>query len=423
MIAPAMELIRSITTPQRFLLMALCFGLPLLGAGTMLLAAPATGLRVGLVLVFWAGTLFGLYLVFCWAVQAHAGFRGLDLAIGRLSTGDLRHDPDRSNTTLIWSLAYQLDDAADSLAQTVLAIRSSAAQIDLEASGLNAGYLDLSQRTDEQATTLEETASGMEQLAGTVKLNAANCERAHELAGDADAVAQRGAETVHRAVQRMGLIEKSSRRIVDIVSVIEGIAFQTNILALNAAVEAARAGEQGKGFAVVASEVRSLAQRTADAAREIKLLIQDSASNVAQGNRLVSETGTLINDIVSGVREVKVLIAEVAKASREQSHGVEEINRAVSQLESATRQNAGLVDQASAATQAFEQASRRLSQAVDWFKADAAEDSPVSLGYIQPARTPRLSSHREAAPALREAPRASSPTAAALPRDDEWQEF
>jgi methyl-accepting chemotaxis protein len=241
-------------------------------------------------------------------------------------------------------------------------------EIGADAYQIAGDHADLSQRTEEQATTLEETAAGMEELAGTVKQNAASCERAEQLSNDTDALAHKGAQTVKRAVERMGLIEEGSRRIVDIIAVIEGIAFQTNILALNAAVEAARAGDEGRGFAVVASEVRGLAQRTAEAAREIKVLIEDSAAHVSEGGRLVHEAGAILDQIVAGVRDVKVLIAEVARGSQEQSHGVEEINRAIAQMEGVTRQNAALVEKASAATSSFEAAARHLSEAVGHFR-------------------------------------------------------
>ena len=190
-------------------------------------------------------------------------------------------------------------------------------------------------------------------------------------------MAHKGAQTVSRAVERMGLIDKSSKKVVDIIGVIEGIAFQTNILALNAAVEAARAGEQGRGFAVVASEVRALAQRSAQAAKEIKALIEDSVGNVAEGGKLVSEAGGIINEIVVGVKQVAQLIGEIAVASKEQSSGVEEINRAIVQMENVTQQNAALVEEVTAATLAFEEESKRLSGAVSRFKI-AGDAQPIT---------------------------------------------
>jgi methyl-accepting chemotaxis protein-1 (serine sensor receptor) len=247
-------------------------------------------------------------------------------------------------------------------------VQASAQAIDGAAKEVAAGHVNLSQRTEEQASSLEETASGMEELAATVKQNAENCELASGLSKSASEVAHKGAQTVSRAVERMGLIDKSSKKVVDIIGVIEGIAFQTNILALNAAVEAARAGEQGRGFAVVASEVRALAQRSAQAAKEIKVLIEDSVGNVAEGGKLVSEAGVIIGEIVVGVQQVTQLIGEIAVASKEQSSGVEEINRAIVQMENVTQQNAALVEEVTAATLAFEEESKRLSGAVSRFK-------------------------------------------------------
>ena len=414
-------MIRDITTPYRFVLMGTTFGLPLIALIVLLVASPAAELALPLWIIV-GGTLFGLYLVLCWHVQSYAGFQGMERAIDRLAAGDLRAEhAERLNTSLIWSLAYQLDDAAESLGRAVAQVRTSAEEIDRESHTLSSGYTSLAQRSEEQAATLEETASGMEELAGTVRQNATSCERADELARVADDVATRGAETINRAVERMAMIEKSSRRIVDIVGVIEGIAFQTNILALNAAVEAARAGEQGKGFAVVASEVRGLAQRSSDSAREIKALIHDSASNVAEGGKLVGEAGAIINGIVGGVREVKELIGEVARASKEQSHGVEEINRAIAQMESVTRQNAALVEQASRATQAFEQAAGRLMEAVGRFKSRVYAAAPAPSPAARAALPARPAAHAERAPQpLRLSPKAPAKT---VHGDDEWEAF
>ncbi len=423
MFGSATALIRDISTPRRFLLMGTTFGLPLVTLIVLLAASPAAvDLSVPLGIIA-GGTLFGLYLVLCWHRQSHAGFQGMERAIQRLAAGDLRAEhAEHVNTSLIWSLAYQLDDAAGSLGHAVGQVRASAEEIDRESHTLSTGYTSLAQRSEEQAATLEETASGMEELAGTVRQNATSCERADELARAADDVATRGADTINRAVERMAMIEKSSRRIVDIVGVIESIAFQTNILALNAAVEAARAGEQGKGFAVVASEVRGLAYRSSESAREIKALIKDSASNVAEGGKLVGEAGAIINGIVDGVREVKELIGEVARASKEQSHGVEEINRAIAQMESVTRQNAALVEQASRTTHAFEAAAGRLIEAVGRFKslaytaAPAPSPAPLAALAAHPVpRTDRTPRPTHGAP--------NAPTVTTLHGDDEWEAF
>jgi methyl-accepting chemotaxis protein len=264
----------------------------------------------------------------------------------------------------------------------------------------------------------------MEELAGTVKQNADNCQLASGLAKNASDVAQRGAVTVHRAVERMGVIDQSSKRIVDIIAVIEGIAFQTNILALNAAVEAARAGEQGRGFAVVASEVRSLAQRSAQAAKEIKALIEESVSNVDAGGKLVGEAGAIINEIVVSVQQVTELIGDIAVASKEQSAGVEEINRAIVQMESVTQQNAALVEEATAATLALEEEARRLTDEVSRFTFAAAV-RPQSAPVLQPVLAEPAS--LAAAPALalgKPADRTARLSASAYADDaDEWKEF
>jgi methyl-accepting chemotaxis protein len=255
----------------------------------------------------------------------------------------------------------------------------------------------------------------MEQLAGTVKQNADNCQLASGLSKSASEVAQKGAQTVHRAVDRMGLIDKSSKKIVDIIGVIEAIAFQTNILALNAAVEAARAGEQGRGFAVVASEVRSLAQRSAQAAKEIKALIEDSVGNVAEGGKLVGEAGKIITEIVVSVQQVTELIGEVAVASREQSSGVEEINKAIVQMEGVTQQNAALVEQVTAATLSFEEEAKRLAAAVSRFKIAGTEDATSLI-----APTPRA--EFEAAPPRVQRAKPAIP-GGGRGEPDEWKEF
>ena len=259
-------------------------------------------------------------------------------------------------------------DMGASLAEIFDQVRGSADAIDRASREISVGHVNLSQRTEEQASTLEQTAAGMEDLATTVKRNAESCELASGLSKGADSVAQRGAQTVHRVIERMAMIDQSSRKIADIIGVIEGIAFQTNILALNAAVEAARAGEEGRGFAVVASEVRSLAQRSADAAREIKGLIDESAGNVAEGGKLVGEAGGIIDEVVASVQQVTQLVAQIAAASREQSAGVQEINRAIVQMEGVTQQNAALVEQVTASALAFEQQAESLIAAIRRFK-------------------------------------------------------
>jgi methyl-accepting chemotaxis protein len=231
-----------------------------------------------------------------------------------------------------------------------------------------AGNMDLSSRTEEQASSLEETAASMEELTSTVKQNADNARQANQLAVSASSVAVRGGSVVNQVVGTMGSINASSRKIVDIIGVIDGIAFQTNILALNAAVEAARAGEQGRGFAVVAAEVRNLAQRSAAAAKEIKTLIGDSVEKVEEGSKQVAEAGKTMDEIVDSVKRVTDIMAEIQAASQEQTQGIEQINQAITQMDQVTQQNAALVEEAAAAAQSLQEQASGLSQVVSVFK-------------------------------------------------------
>ncbi|MBP8263569.1 MAG: methyl-accepting chemotaxis protein, partial [Pseudomonas sp.] len=308
---------------------------------------------------------------------------------------------------------------AQSLSNMLGQIREAADTIYTAASEIASGNADLSARTEQQASSLEETASSMEELTSTVKLNADNARQANSLAVNASEVATTGGAVVQQVVHTMSSINESSRKISDIISVIDGIAFQTNILALNAAVEAARAGDQGRGFAVVAAEVRTLAQRSAAAAKEIKTLISDSVDKVDTGNTLVAQAGQTMNDIVVAIKRVTDIMAEIAAASAEQSTGIEEVNGAVSQMDEMTQQNAALVEEAAAAAEALQDQASVLSQAVAVFKfegaASAAAPSPVA---------PRLGAPRAPVPS---APRASAPARSlprpSKPKDDEWEEF
>ena len=252
------------------------------------------------------------------------------------------------------SLLKQVGDSS-------LAIASASRQI-------ASGNLDLSARTEEQASSIEETAASMEELTSTVKQNAGNAESANQLARDASNVAEKGTLVVRQVVDTMGSITHSSKKIVDIISVIDGIAFQTNILALNAAVEAARAGEQGRGFAVVASEVRSLAQRSATSAREIKKLIEDSVADITSGSQLVATAGSTMDELMTGVNNVATLMNEIMSSSQEQSLGIEQVNVAITQLDNTTQQNAALVEQVSAAAQAMQEQTLQLETVVSGFK-------------------------------------------------------
>jgi methyl-accepting chemotaxis protein len=254
------------------------------------------------------------------------------------------------------------------LHRAVSEIRGSTETITTASQQIAAGNADLSQRTEEQASSLQQSASSMEQLSSAVKQNTENARQANQLAAGASQVAVKGGEVVNQVVDTMGTINASSKKIVDIISVIDGIAFQTNILALNAAVEAARAGEQGRGFAVVASEVRTLAQRSAAAAKEIKELISDSVHKVEHGAKLVDDAGKTMDEIVAAVKRVTDIMAEIAAASQEQSSGIEQVNQAVMQMDQVTQQNAALVEEAAAAADSMQQQAQTLSQAVAVFK-------------------------------------------------------
>ena len=290
--------------------------------------------------------------------------------------------------------------------------------INTAAKEIASGNQDLSSRTEEQASSLEETASSMEQLTSTVKHNADNARHANELAGSAQQVAIKGGEMVAQVVDTMSAIQQSSARISDIIGVIDGIAFQTNILALNAAVEAARAGEQGRGFAVVATEVRNLAQRSAGAAKEIKGLIADSVSKVEAGHRQVDQAGQTMEDIVTSIKQVAKIMADISDASHEQSAGIEQISLAVSQMDEVTQQNAALVEQAAAAAESLEEQAHNLAKAVSIFNLGGGQGS-------KQLAAPRLAAEQPKRPAQRLAPPKAPPKAAALVEtiDDEWEEF
>jgi methyl-accepting chemotaxis protein len=297
--------------------------------------------------------------------------RDIVAGLARFGQGDLSGailDAPAGSRNEIHMLFLSLGRTQDSLSAVVSTVRGGVDEINVGAREISAGNTDLSSRTEQQAASLEETAASMEQLAATVKQNAENAREANQLAANASDVAERGGAAVSEVVNTMAAISASSRKIVDIVAVIDSIAFQTNILALNAAVEAARAGEQGKGFAVVASEVRSLAQRSAQAAKEIKSLIEDSAGKVGAGAQQVERAGATMQEIVASVNRVTDIMGEIAAASGEQSSGIDQVNRAVAQMDEVTQQNAALVEQAAAAASSLEDQSDRLKQAVAVFK-------------------------------------------------------
>ncbi|NYI19423.1 methyl-accepting chemotaxis protein-1 (serine sensor receptor) [Xanthomonas arboricola] len=324
--------------------------------------------------------------------------------------------------------AQMRDDAnatAVQLAEIVTGIKASAISIKGAASEIAAGNQDLSQRTEQQAANLEETAASMEELTSTVKQNAESARQANQLAIGAAGVASQGGEIVSKVVETMSGIEASSRKIADIISVIDGIAFQTNILALNAAVEAARAGEQGRGFAVVASEVRTLAQRSSGAAKEIKDLIDDSVQRVADGSVLVHDAGKTMGEIVSSVQRVTDIMGEISAASQEQSSGIEQVNQTVTQMDETTQQNAALVEEATAAARALEEQAVGLTEAVAVFKTDAGHASaPPSPVRAVPSR-PAVSAVLKAQVAAAGRTAASKPrvVVTASSNDTSWQEF
>ena len=320
------------------------------------------------------------------------------------------------------------------LQKIVAQVRQATDTINTASGEIATGNLDLSSRTEEQAGSLEETASAMEELTSTVRQNADNARQANQLAASASEVALQGGNVVGEVVQTMGSINESSKKIVDIISVIDGIAFQTNILALNAAVEAARAGEQGRGFAVVASEVRTLAQRSASAAKEIKTLIDDSVEKVGNGSKLVEQAGVTMSEVVASVRRVTDVVVEISAASQEQSEGIEQINLAIVQMDQTTQQNAALVEQAAAAAQALQDQAHGLTDVVSVFKIDgvapaiSAARAPLAL----PPKAPlRALTQASSAPARHDAPKLEKPparqtapeTRQAPGGDGDWEQF
>ncbi|ABR89897.1 methyl-accepting chemotaxis protein [Janthinobacterium sp. Marseille] len=304
----------------------------------------------------------------------------IDVA-SRAADGDLTGDIGKPSKDEIGDLMRALGGMNDGLKKIVNDVKAGTDFINTASAEIAHGNLDLSSRTEQQAASLEETASSMEELTSTVKQNAENAQQANQLAVSASDVAAKGGAVVKEMISTMGAINSSSRKIVDIIGVIDGIAFQTNILALNAAVEAARAGEQGRGFAVVATEVRSLAQRSAAAAKEIKSLIGDSVSNVDAGSKLVSEAGKTMDDVVNSIRHVTDIMNEIMAASQEQSSGIEQVNTAISQMDQVTQQNAALVEEAAAASQSLRDQADKLAQIVNVFKLD--ERQPASAQAVR----------------------------------------
>jgi methyl-accepting chemotaxis protein len=347
--------------------------------------------------------------------------RALDVA-NAVAAGDLTTRVEVTSQCELGQLLASLKAMNDNLVKTVATVRTGTEAIGTASAEVAAGNQDLSARTEQQAGSLEETASSMEELTSTVKQNADNARQANTLAEAASGVAARGGKVIHEVVATMEQINESSGKITDIISVIDGIAFQTNILALNAAVEAARAGEQGRGFAVVAGEVRNLAQRSAAAAKEIKSLIADSSDKVGTGSRLVKEAGNTMTDIVDSVRRVTDILNEISSASQEQSAGIEQVNAAITQMDAVTQQNAALVEQAAAASQSMQDQAARLSAAVAVFKLEQAA-APAAVA--APVRTRARAPAPAALPAVRPA---AAKRAAPAPRgkaavESDWEEF
>ncbi len=371
----------------------------------------------------------------------------LQLAVrraGQIAEGDLTHPINVQGRDEAAALLDALHHMQNSLTRVVANVRGNAESVATASAQIAQGNHDLSARTESQASALEETAASMEELGATVRQNADNAAQANQLAMNASTVAVQGGEVVAEVVDTMRGINDASRKIADIIGVIDGIAFQTNILALNAAVEAARAGEQGRGFAVVAGEVRSLAQRSAEAAKEIKQLITDSVQRVEQGTQLVDKAGNTMTEVVGAIRRVTDIMGEISAASREQSAGVSQVGEAITQMDQATQQNAALVEESSAAASSLNQQAGDLVQAVAVFKltGHGQADTPGALAARSAPRpaAPRPAAPRPAAvrpaaqvkPAARgpakpatalTAPGKSSPATAAAGADDDWESF
>ena len=379
-----------------------------------------------------AGLVIGLLLIVVSSILLlRAIFRPLDQALRHfdaIADGNLANEIVIERHDEMGALLGGLKQMQDRLSATVRGVRDGSGAIATASNEIASGNLDLSSRTEQQASSLEETASSLEELTSTVKQNSDNARQANQLAVSASDVAVKGGALVAQVVATMGTISDSSKQIADIIGVIDGIAFQTNILALNAAVEAARAGEQGRGFAVVATEVRNLAHRSASAAKDIKMLIEASVQNVGAGSALVSQTGTTMDEIVASIRRVTDIMGEISAAGREQELGIGQINQAVAEMDTVTQQNAALVEEAAAASEAMQEQAAALAEMVSIFKLDAAHSGPAAA---KPAlRKPVVAAASTALkrPAVRLAPvsvAAAKPRPAKPAADNsgEWEEF
>ena len=347
-------------------------------------------------------------------------------AADRVADGDLSQPIEFQGTDETARLLESMQRMQQSLIGTVGTVRSGADSVATASAQIAQGNADLSSRTEEQASSLEETSATMEELNATVRQNADNAAQANQLAQSAAQVARDGGQVVGEVVETMRGIEGSSKRISDIISVIDGIAFQTNILALNAAVEAARAGEQGRGFAVVAGEVRNLAQRSAEAAKEIKSLINDSVERVQSGTQLVDRAGQTIQNIVSSVQRLADIVGEISSASREQSSGISQVGEAVTQLDRATQQNAALVEESAAASESLKVQAQSLLDAVASFKLDARQQAAVKAPAPKPMARKAAhggGAHKPAAPKPAVRPAPARVAAAAPAADGDWNSF
>ncbi|MDD5241887.1 MAG: methyl-accepting chemotaxis protein [Sulfuricella sp.] len=347
------------------------------------------------------------------------GLRDIMHVANALAKGDLTQTITKDYPGLFGQTRDGVNATVENLKKLVAEIKEAVDSITTAAREISMGNQDLSQRTEEQASSLEETASSMEELTSTVKANAENARQANQLAINSSDVAGKGGAVVSQVVDTMTSINESSRKIVDIISVIDGIAFQTNILALNAAVEAARAGEQGRGFAVVAAEVRNLAQRSAAAAKEIKTLIGDSVEKVESGSKLVTQAGQTMEEIVTSIKHVTDIMAEISAASSEQSAGIEQVNQAITQMDEVTQQNAALVEEAAAAAESLEEQAQNLSGSVGVFKLDSRSMGSRAAATRQTA----VAQSRPAAKSKPAAKPSSRPVKTSVGNEDEWQEF
>lgn len=351
------------------------------------------------------------------------GLEDVAEVLSAIAEGDLTHRIDKEYQGTFLRLKEDTNQTVEQLCRIVGQIKESTDAINTAASEIAAGNNDLSQRTEEQASSLQETAASMEQITSTVQQNADNARQANQLAIGASDVAERGGQVVSDVVKTMQMITSSSRQIEEIITVIDSIAFQTNILALNAAVEAARAGEQGRGFAVVATEVRNLARRSADAAKEIKALINKSVETVESGSHLVTDAGHTMSEIVTAVKRVTDIMAEISAASDEQRSGIEQINLAITQLDEVTQQNAALVEEAAAASEAAEEQARNLAEAIAFFRVDENAQVRAPLALQAPPGHQPHKAHPMAAPST---PVKTPPLPAPrkeMDADEGWEEF